>query len=156
MSTLRKIVHFVTVSSYLLASFLLAAIALVIMGWSIYEAIMYLEHKDFRNGAFISIMLQSVGAIVISVAIIDVAKYMAEEVLSNKKLDSTKDARETIIKITVVIYIALSIEGLVYIFKAGVKDMTLLLYPVSLIITAAVLMVGLGVYQKISVKSKDT
>ena len=51
----------------------------------------------------------------------------------------------------VIISIAVSIEGLVYVFKAGTKDVTLLLYPASLILVSAFLIVGLGVYQKLSV-----
>ena len=50
----------------------------------------------------------------------------------------------------VIITIAVSIEGLVYIFKAGRGDLTLLLYPALLIVVSAILIVALGVYQKLS------
>ena len=35
-------------------------------------------------------------------------------------------------------------------FKAGTKDLTLLLYPALLIVVSAILIVALGVYQKLS------
>jgi hypothetical protein len=38
----------------------------------------------------------------------------------------------------------------VYIFKAGTKDITFLLYPVLLIVVSAILIVALGLYQKLS------
>ena len=89
-------------------------------------------------------MLQSVGAIIISAAIIDVAQYMMEEeVFLNKGLPDLEEARRTITKIIVIITIAVSIEGLVYIFKAGTKGLTLLLYR-------ALLIVVLGLYKKLS------
>ena len=75
---------------------------------------------------------------------------MDEEVFSNKELRNPEEARKTITKIIVIIAIVISIEGLVYVFKAGRKDLTLLLYPALLIMVSAVLIVALGVYQKLS------
>lgn len=117
------------------------------MGWSVYEVITSIEEAK----GFIPLMLQSVGAIVISAAIIDVAQYMMEEeVFKNKELRDPVEARRTITKIIVIITIAVSIEGLVFIFKAGTNDLTLLLYPALLIAVSAVLIVALGLYQKLS------
>jgi hypothetical protein len=42
-----------------------------------------------------------------------------EEVFKDKELRNPAEARKTITKIMVIISIAVSIEGLVYIFKAG-------------------------------------
>ncbi len=50
----------------------------------------------------------------------------------------------------VILSIAVGIEGLVFIFKAGIQDITLLVYPTTLVLAAVVLIVGLGVYQKLS------
>lgn len=133
---------------YLFAALALIAMSLMIMGWSVYEVVTNIPVK----GEFIPLMLQSVGTIIISAAIIDVAKYMIEEeVFMNKELREPEDARKTITKIMVIISIAVSIEGLVYVFKAGTKDVTLLLYPASLILVSAFLIVALGIYQKLSV-----
>ena len=117
------------------------------MGWAVYEVIASIPLK----GEFIPRMLQSVGAIIISAAIIDVAQYMIEEeVYMNKELRDPREARRTLTKIIVIITIAVSIEGLVYIFKAGTENMALLLYPACLLFVSAVLIVSLGVYQKLS------
>jgi len=100
-------------------------------------------------------LLHSIGALVISVAIIDVAKYMfEEEIFRSKELRSPEEARKTLTKIFVIISIAVCLEGLVYIFKAGEEDLSLLLYPAALILTAVVAMVGLGLYQKLSVRTE--
>ena len=132
---------------HLLAALILIVLSLIIMGWSIYDVISSINAES----GFITSMLQSVGAIIISAAIIDVAQYMMEEeVFMNKELRDPLEARRTITKIIVIITIAVSIEGLVYIFKAGTKDLTLLLYPALLIVVSALLIVALGVYQKLS------
>ena len=144
---MKKMSNIVFSGVHLLAALILVVLSLVIMGWSIYDLILGIKAED----GFIAAMLQSVGAIIISTAIVDVAQYMVEEeVFMNKELRDPLEARRTLTKIIVIITIAVSIEGLVYIFKAGTKDLTLLLYPALLIMVSAVLIVALGVYQKLS------
>jgi len=132
---------------HLFAALILITLSLIIMGWSIYDVI-----SNIREEAeFVPLILQSVGAIIIAAAIVDVAQYMMEEeVFMNKELRDPEEARRTITKIIVIITIAVNIEGLVFIFKAGTKDLTLLLYPALLIAVSAVLIVALGAYQKLS------
>ena len=148
---MKNFFKLITSGSYFLAAVILVLMALAIMGWSVYEAFLHFDKQDLLKGEFISIMLQSVGSVVIAVAIIDVAKYMVEEeVYRHKELRSIREARETMTKIIVIISIAVGIEGLVYIFKAGVQDISLLLYPAALVLVSVVLLVGLGVFQKLS------
>ena len=135
---------------HFIAALILILIALVTMGWSVYEIFTHIfsENKD----EFIPLILQSVGAIIIAAAIIDVAQYMIEEeVFQDKELRDPEEARKTITKIMVIISIAVSIEGLVYIFKAGTEDLRLLLYPAALIFVSSVSIVALGIYQKLSI-----
>lgn len=135
---------------HFIAAMILILIALVIMGWSVYEIATNLLAEN--KAEFIPLILQSVGAIIIAAAIIDVAQYMIEEeVFHDKELRDPKEARKTITKIVVIISIAVSIEGLVYIFKAGTQDLKLLLYPAILIFVSSISIVSLGVYQKLSV-----
>jgi len=144
---MQKVFAFLLNSIHLFAALLLVGMSLLIMGWAVYEVIASIPLK----GEFIPRMLQSVGAIIISAAIIDVAQYMIEEeVYMNKELRDPREARRTLTKIIVIITIAVSIEGLVYIFKAGTENMALLLYPACLLFVSAVLIVSLGVYQKLS------
>lgn len=117
---------------YLFAAVLLLCIALLTMFWSVWEVVM---HFCFGEDLTIRI-LQSIGAIVISIAVVDVAKYMfEEEICRSKELRSPEEARKTLTKIFVIISIAVSLEGLVYIFKAGTKDVSLLPYPAVLIVS---------------------
>jgi len=143
----QKLFVYLLNAIHLFAALLLIIMSLLIMGWAMYEVIASIPLK----GEFIPRMLQSVGAIVISAAIIDVAQYMIEEeVFMSKELRDPREARRTLTKIIVIITIAVSIEGLVYIFKAGTENMALLIYPAGLLFVSAILIVSLGVYQKLS------
>jgi putative Mn2+ efflux pump MntP len=163
---MKKLFENLTTLIYFFAATTLVSMALMIMGWSVYEVLVHivpnlaLDHTVLNLTAekqFIPIMLQSVGAVIIAVAILDVAKYMIEEeVFRNKELRSPKEARETLTKIMVIVAIAVSIEALVYIFKAGAEDLRLLVYPAFLIVTVVLLIVGLGIYQKLSINSENT
>jgi hypothetical protein len=148
---MKKMFELIISISYSTAALVLFAMAFTTIGWSIYEVVSEVDNDNLLDGEFVSMMLQAVGATVISVAIIDVAKYMIEEeVFRNKELRSPVEARQTITKVIVILSIAVGIEGLVFIFKAGIQDITLLVYPTTLVLAAVVLIVGLGVYQKLS------
>ncbi len=144
---MQKIFNILFRLVHLFAALCLVGLSLIIMGWSAFDVI-----SNIRIEAdFIPLLLHYVSAIIIAAAIIDVAQYMMEEeVFLAKELRDTEEARKTITKIIVIITIAVSIEGLVFIFKAGTKDLTLLLYPALLVVAAAILIVALGVYQKLS------
>lgn len=144
---MKKLFNKIFAGVHLFAAVVLIILSLIIMLWSIYEVISGIQY----DSGFIPLMLQSVAAIIIAAAIIDVAQYMMEEeVFKDKELRDPKEARRTITKIIVIITIAVSIEGLVFIFKAGTKDLSLLLYPALLIMVSAILIVALGIYQKLS------
>jgi hypothetical protein len=153
MKNTKKIFNIIFSGANLFAALTLIVLSLIIMGWSIYEVFTNMD----GDVGFIPLMLQAVGAIIIAAAIIDVAKYMMEEeVFMDKELRDPIEARRTITKIIVIITIAVSIEGLVYIFKAGTKDLSLLLYPALLIVVSAILIVALGIYQKLSSTIEET
>lgn len=149
---MKKMFNVIFSAVHLFAALILTILSLIIMGWSVYDVIWSIR----ETAEFIPLMLQSVAAIIISAAIIDVAQYMVEEeVFLNKELRDPEEARRTITKIIVIITIAVSIEGLVYIFKAGTNDLTLLLYPALLILVSAILIVALGIYQKLSASLEE-
>lgn len=155
---MKKVFENITTFIYLLFAVILTAISLAILWWSTTEVIDSVNHYVNKK-EFILVMLQSVGTVIISIAILDISKYMIEEeVFKNKELREPREARRTLTKIMTIIAIAVSIEGLVYIFKAGTSDMHLLIYPAMLILTAVCVIIGLGIYQKLSftVENKES
>lgn len=154
---MKQTLHLMITFSYVFSALALFTIALMIMGWSVSDVIEQLIKHDHNKSQFISVMLQAVGAIVIAIAIIDVSKYMIEEeIFRDKELRSPREARETMTKVIVIISIAVGIEGLVYIFKAGSQDITLLPYPAVLLVVSVILIVGLGIFQKLSLTTEKS
>jgi hypothetical protein len=100
-------------------------------------------------------LLESVSLVVISVAIIDVAKYiLEEEVLRDRELREPAEAREAITKFSVVIALVIAIESIVFIFNLGHSQPQGLIYPALLLLTFVGMVVGLGLYQKLSLQGE--
>lgn len=136
---------------YILVTWLLLLFSLALIFSSIYNLYINIFHELSEENITLAI-LQWVWSVVIWVAIADVAKYMyEEEIVKNKELTRAKEARETLTKIIVIISIAVAIEGLIYIFKAWIQDIRLLVYPSILIISSSIMIVGLWIYHKLTV-----
>ena len=150
MKRISKINIFPEIVANVIYAFLSMALILVslgMVGYSFREIWVALQtHTDILNK-----LLDAIGFIVISMAVFDVAKYLLEEeVLRDRELRSPAEARETLTKFLVIISIAVSLEALVFIFDAGKHDMTHLLYPTILMFVSVCLVIGLGIYQKLS------
>ncbi len=100
-------------------------------------------------------LLEAIGLIVISIAVFDVSKYLLEEeILRGRRLRTMRDVRQTLSKFLVIISIAVTLEALVFVFGAGRRDMSMLLYPTLLLFAATLLIVGLAVFQRLSVDTE--
>jgi hypothetical protein len=97
-------------------------------------------------------LMNGVGMLIVSLAIIDVAKFVVEEnVVRERELRSPVEARRSLTKFMTIIIIALSLESVVGIFEAG-RDKTFdqLIYPAMVMVTAVLALVGLGLFQFLS------
>ena len=96
-------------------------------------------------------LLASIGYVVISVAVFDVAKYFVEEeVIRNREMRSVAEARRSLTKFISTISIAVFIEGLVLVFKVSRENVRDLPYPTALLLVAIIIVIGLGGYQRLS------
>lgn len=96
-------------------------------------------------------LLDAVGLIVIGMAVFDVSKFLLEEeVIKSHHAVTPSTQRATLSKFLIIISIAVSLEALVFIFDAGHKNISLLVYPTFLLIAAVLLVVSLGLYRKLS------
>jgi hypothetical protein len=97
-------------------------------------------------------LLDSVGYTVIAVAVFEVAKYIfEEEVLQPTEMRHAGEARRSLTKFISTISIAVFLEALVAIFQAS-KETSLeqMLYPTILLFGGVTLIVGLGLFQRLS------
>jgi hypothetical protein len=98
-------------------------------------------------------LLGAIGYLVISVAVFDVAKYfMEEEVIRGRELRIASEARRSLTKFVSTISIAVFIEGLVLVFRASKDTAQNSFYPVLVLLTGILIIIGLGIYQWLSVK----
>ncbi len=132
---------------YGLISLSLGVISLTMMGVALWDIWLSLHEKTL----LVTALLNAIGLIVIGMAVFDVSKFLLEEeVFSSSTTKSPAKQRGTLLKFLVIISIAVSLEALVFIFDAGTKDITMLVYPTFLLIAAILVVVGLGIYQKLT------
>ncbi|BCN93527.1 hypothetical protein THMIRHAM_13120 [Thiomicrorhabdus immobilis] len=132
---------------YGLISFSLGIISLTMMAAALWEVWISLHEKTL----LVKSLLDAIGLIVIGMAVFDVSKFLLEEeVFSSGGTKSPAKQRMTLLKFLVIIAIAVSLEALVFIFDAGKKDVSQLIYPTFLLIAAVLVVVGLGIYQKLT------
>lgn len=132
------------------AIFFLIAAVLVLMGlglvlagtWEVMGALLAGQFGAFN-------LLNSVGLIIVSVAIIDLSKFVLEEyVLHTRQLRALPEARQSLTKFMTIIIIAFALEALVATFEVGrEKRFDELLYPAGVMVTAVLTLVGLGAFQ---------
>lgn len=96
-------------------------------------------------------MLGAIGYVVIAMAVFDVAKYFVEEeVIRGREMRLASEARRSLTKFVSTIAIAVFIEGLVLVFRQSNNDIGLILYPAAILITGIMIILGLGLYQRLS------
>jgi hypothetical protein len=145
---MSNLMEYVTRGVFALASIVLMLIALAL---SIYSAglivtALYGGWNEAGNG-----LLGAIGYVVIAVAVFDVAKYFVEEeVIRAREMRLASEARRSLTKFVSTIGIAVFIEGLVMVFREGSKDITMVLYPAAILLIGILIILGLGLYQRLS------
>lgn len=133
---------------FLLLSFALMGLAagLLIHAGMQVAALRHADDPDVGAG-----LLAAVGYTVIALAVFEVAKYLLEEeVVRPSEMRYTGEARRGMTKFISTIAIAIFLEALVLVFAVGKEDPTLMLYPTLLLFAGVTLVVGLGIYQRLS------
>ncbi|MDG4812487.1 hypothetical protein P8629_05655 [Hydrogenovibrio sp. 3SP14C1] len=132
---------------YALISLSLGIISITMMMVALWDIWVSVHEKEL----LVKALLDAIGLIVIGMAVFDVAKFLLEEeVFRSTVAKSPEKQRGTLLKFLVIIAIAVCLEALVFIFDAGKKDISNLIYPTFLLIAGVVVVVGLGVYHKLT------
>ncbi len=101
-------------------------------------------------------ILRGVGYLVISIAVFEVAKYFVEEeVVRRRQMRTPTDARRSLTNFISTISIAIFLEGLVIVFYVSQSDVSGLIYPAILLLTAVAMILGLGLYQRMSASVEE-
>jgi hypothetical protein len=97
-------------------------------------------------------ILAAIGYVVIAMAVFDVAKYfIEEEVIRGREMRIAAEARRSLTKFISTISIAVFIEALVTVVRVSKQDVDKMFPPTLLLLSAILIVVGLGIYQRLSV-----
>jgi hypothetical protein len=141
--------HFLSSLVFGIAGGVLMLLALGLILFGCYRLI---AHFVSGEGSLEDPLLGAVGYVIIAIAVFDVAKFLIEEeVLNGRERRIASEARRSLTKFISTIAIAVFLEALVTVFRVSESDITELLYPTLLLVAATFLVLGLGLYQRLSV-----
>lgn len=132
-------------------SFASVALMLLAAALIVYAGVQIAGAWDEREGAIGAALMDAVAYVVIAIAIFDAAKYLLEEeVVRGREMRHAGEARRSLTKFVSTISIAVLLEALVTVSEAAKADMKDMLYPTLLLLSGVALIVGLGVFQRLS------
>ncbi|MBO6718074.1 MAG: hypothetical protein JJ913_08975 [Rhizobiaceae bacterium] len=132
---------------FLLATILLMLISLLLLG----NAVWQIFSRYNAPGDLVDVSLNGIGLIIIGFAVVETAKFIAEEeLLRSRELRSSLESRRSITKFTTIIVIAMSLEALVMVFRANHDRLNEAIYPAILFSAAMFALIALGIYQYLS------
>ena len=142
------IMEYVSRGVFGIASAVLMLIALALSVYSAGLILVALRSPWAEAGAG---LLESIGYVVIAMAVFDVAKYFVEEeVIRGREMRLASEARRSLTKFVSTIAIAVFIEGLVLVFRQSGQDIAMILYPAAILLMGILIILGLGLYQRLS------
>lgn len=108
--------------------------------------------NDILNSAEItSVIIQMVNTSIIAIAVFELAIVINKEYGNDNEHDVVDMLRRTLPRFIGTVCVALSLEGLIMVIKYSQLDLAgNLYYPVAIIISAAFLLIALGVFLKFS------
>jgi hypothetical protein len=146
--SLDGIFDFISRCIFGVAATVLALFALVLAGSAVSDFLIAAWTREHLGLSALS----GIGYVVVAIAVYDVAKYLIEEeVVRGRELRVTSEARRSLTRFISTIAIAVFLEALVTIFRVAQENVTNLFYPTFLLIAAILLVLGLGVYQRLSI-----
>jgi len=132
-----------------LASFALMLLAFGMVVQALYEAAVGLWQSEEQGK---TALLGAIGYIIIAIAVFDVAKFLVEEeVFESREKRDAGEARRSLTKFISTIAVAVFLEALITVFRVSTDRVAEMLYPTLLLISGTLLVLGLGVYQRLSV-----
>ena len=132
-----------------------ASILFIVAIWIVVASVIKLG-MEISDGEFtVYNLLDEVALVVFAFAVIDVSKYLiCEEVLRVEHERNPTQSRKALTKLVLIIFTALSLEGLVLTIEMAKTNIQMMIYPALLIFVTTLYLGGLGFYQWLSSKSE--
>lgn len=133
------------------AYFIAATVGLMLLAFFLLISSLWEIVAAFGSPDLIEAALNSIGLLIIGFAVIETAKFIAEEeVLRKRELRSPLESRRSLTKFITIIVIAASLEALVMVFKTSRTNVENAIYPAALLMASMFALVSLGAYQWLS------
>jgi hypothetical protein len=143
-----RAVAFISRAMFGLAAIVLMLLALGMIVQGIVQPITIFGRAGLEDP---TAFLTSIGYVVIAVAVFDVAKFLIEEeVVREREKRTASEARRSLTRFISTISIAVFLEALVTVFRVSSDRVTEMLYPTLLLVAGTGLILGLGMYQRLS------
>ena len=130
---------------------LFVAISLLLMWVAGKTAWLAMAAEDTANQAIEAIGLPAVAVVALQIA----QTIIEEEVIRDSHVSAPTRVRRYLSRFLVVVVVALSIEGLVATFKALHEDQLMLPHAASVLVSAALLLAGWGIFIKLNRSAED-
>jgi len=136
---------------FAVAAAILGLLAVLLIGYAGYQVwkVITAVNQLVTAGDFGYTIIDSVGYVVIAIAILDVAKHLFEEEVLEWHGPHKKPFRQNFARFVSIISIAIFLEGLVLVFKVTQDDIRLMVYPVLLLSIGVAMMIGLAIFQRL-------
>lgn len=145
-TTVHKIYSNLALVYFIAATVSLMLIAFLLLGIALIGVV-----TSFVEGGHVDAALSSISLLVIGFAVVETAKFIAEEeIMRKRELRSSTESRRSITKFITIIVIAASLEALVMVFQATRTSIENAIYPSLLFISSMFSLVALGAYQWLS------
>lgn len=143
-----RLFELITRAVFAVASIMLMLLAAALIVYAGLQVTIAYRQPDSAVG---SALLEAVGYTVIAIAVFDVGKYLLEEEsIRAREMRQAGEARRSMTKFVTTIAVAIFLESLVTVFEASKADISTMIYPTFLLLGGVALLVGLGVYQRLS------
>lgn len=137
----------VALAYFVAATIALLGLAILLLASAVWEIVVAIV----ALADVVDVVLDSIGLLIIGFAVVETAKFIAEEeILRKRELRSSVESRRSLTKFITIIVIAASLEALVMIFKASRADISEAIYPAALFMASMFALVALGVFQWLS------
>lgn len=143
---MNRVYSWIALAYFITATLMLVFLAFVLLLLAVWEAVNSLGTAD-QVGS----VLSSISLLIIGFAVVETAKFIAEEeIMRKRELRSPTESRRSITKFTTIIVIAACLEALVMVFQSTREGIQYAIYPAALFFSAMFALISLGVYQWLS------
>lgn len=136
----------------MLSRLVFAAVALILFGLGLVlagDAVVLFMDAAMAGNQMTEAALSGIGYVVVAVAVFEIARHLIEEEVVRGRGDDPADARRSLTRLISTVAVAIFLEALVVVFHAGKENIPQLIYPATLLVAATLIVVGLGVYQRL-------